>query len=324
IIGTLDEASAYSQLHPQAIYMHEGETYFVDQLDLVERVAYVHPVQLDYYTQSISDSRIRILETEAERAWRQAETGFGALAVSEKVFLFKKIRFGSRESVGFGPVDLPVQTLETDGCWISPPASALAEVARHGRVPAEGLWGIANVLGDVITLRAMCDVMDIGSTVDSRGVGVPSIFVYDRYPGGLGFSQKAFGMIEELMQAACDLITNCPCEDGCPSCVGAPVLPTVASGDPEQSGRGRIPDKEGALVLLHRMLEKEPYIPKGSGRAWGGLGWDALAARSATDEEEAPVAPREIKPLPAEIERRLRRIVGNLPDPPRGGGAPRR
>ena len=323
IIGTLDEASAFAQLHPQAIYMHEAETYFVDQLDLGERVAYVHSVQLDYYTQSISDSRIRVLEIEEERAWRQTASGFGSLAVSEKVFLFKKIRFGSRESVGFGPVDLPVQTLETDGCWISPPAAALAEVARCGRVPVEGLWGIANVLGDVITLHAMCDVMDIGCTVDSRGVGVPSIFVYDRYPGGLGFSQKTFGIIEELMQAACDLISNCPCEDGCPSCVGAPVLPTVASGDPEQSGRGRIPDKEGALVLLHQMLEKEPYIPKSSARAWAGLGWEALVARE-TDQEPAATAEREIKALPPEIERRLRRIVGNLPAQSRGRGPVRR
>lgn len=320
IIGTLDEASAFTQLHPQAIYMHEAETFCVEHLDLTERIAYVHRVNLDYYTQSVVDSRIRIQEAEKEEIWRLAETGFGSLAVSEKVFLFKKIRFGSRESVGFGPVDLPVQTLETEGFWITPPAEAIAEVVRYGRVATEGLWGVANVLGDVITIHAMCDVMDIGTTMDSRGTGAPSVFVYDKYPGGLGFSHKAYGMIEKLMQGACDLITGCPCEAGCPSCVGAPVLPHSAN-DPEVSGRGRIPDKEAALVLLHCLLEKQPYIPKGPPRTWRSRGADAPRAGHTEEESDAGDWRREIKPLPAEVERRLRRSLGLLSDrghPPAG------
>ena len=307
VIGTLDEASAYTQLYPQAIYMHDAETYMVEHLDLTEKVAYVHKVNLDYYTQSIVDSRIRIVDTEEERTWRKAETAFGPLAVSEKVYLFKKIRFGTRESVGFGPVDLPVQTLETVGFWITPPASAMGAVARCGRVATEGLCGIANVLADVITLHAMCDVMDIGTTQDSRGTGAPAIFVYDKYPGGLGFSQKAFGMIETLMQGACELITACPCEAGCPSCVGAPVMPHVGN-DPDAAMRGRIPDKEAALVLLHHMLEKEPYVPKGPARAPAGKispGGEDLA-------RDAEPASREVKPLPPEVERRLRASLRRL------------
>ncbi len=311
VIGTLDESSAFAQLHPQAIYMHEGVTYFVDHLDLNERVAYVHPVELGYYTQSISDSRIRILETESEQRWRVAETAFGTLAVSEKVYMFKKIRFETRESVGFGPIDLPIETLETEGCWLTPPAAALAEVARHGRVPGEGLWGIANVLGDVVTLHAMCDVMDIGTSVDSRGTGAPAIFLYDRYPGGLGFARKAFGLLETLMQAACDLIRSCPCEAGCPSCVGAPVLPHAAN-DPEGSGRGRIPDKEAALVILHHLLEREPYIPKGPARAWEGSGWDRVRPPAAEPEAQGESVWQSYKPLPPEIEKRLRRSLGRI------------
>jgi len=312
VIGTLDESSAYSQLHPQAIYLHEGVSYFVDHLDLSERVAYVHPVELEYYTQSISDSRIRVLGTEAEQRWRVAETGFGDLAVSEKVYMFKKIRFETRESVGFGPVDLPVETLETEGCWVTPPPAALAEVTRYGRVPAEGLWGIANVLGDVVTLHAMCDVMDIGTSVDARSTGLPSIFLYDRYPGGLGFSQRAFGMIETLMLAACELIESCPCEAGCPSCVGAPVLPHTTS-DPDGGARGRIPDKEAALVLLHHLLEKEPYVPKRPARAWGGVTWDRMRPPAGATEEPADEGEwKNAKPLAPEIEKRLRRSLGRL------------
>ncbi len=318
VIGTLDESSAFTQLHPQAIYMHEAETYMVEHLDLGERVAYVHRVKLDYYTQSIIDSRIRIMGTEQEQSWRLSEVGFGPLAVSEKVYLFKKIRFGTRESVGFGPVDLPVQTLETEGCWITPPPDAIKLVLSHGRVPAEGMWGIANVLADVITLHAMCDVMDIGTAQDSRSTGAASIFIYDKYPGGLGFAQKSFGMVETLMQGACDLITSCPCEAGCPSCVGAPIVPQ-AGDDPEISGRGRIPDKEAALVLLHHMLEKEPYIPKSEPPAHARVGKGR--AGQAGDEDEEPGAPRDIIPLPPEVTRRLRKNLGQLLGrAPRGHG----
>jgi DEAD/DEAH box helicase domain-containing protein len=311
VIGTLDEASAFAQLHAQAIYMHEGSTYFVDHLDLNERVAYVHPVKLEYYTQSISDSRIRILTTEKEETWRLAETGFGELAVSEKVYMFKKIRFETRESLGFGPIDIPVQTLETEGCWVTPPAEALAEVVRHGRVAVEGLWGIANVLRDVVTLHAMCDVMDIGTTVDSRGTGLPSVFLYDRYPGGLGFAHQAYAMVETLLAGACDLIASCPCEGGCPSCVGAPVLPQ-ATNEPDGAGRGRIPDKEAALVLLHHLLQREPYIPKGGGRTWAGTGWNPVRFRSPGEEAFPEQAWRSAKPLPPELEKRLRRNLGRM------------
>ncbi len=312
VIGTLDEAGAFAQLHPQAIYMHEAETYFVEHLDLTERVAYVHKVNLEYYTQSIADSRIRIVETEQERRWRRSETGIGSLAVSEKVYLFKKVRFGSRESVGFGPVDLPVQTLETEGFWVTPPAAAFAECTRHGRLATEGLWGIANVLRDVITIHAMCDTMDIGTTMDPRAAGSPSVFVYDKYPGGLGFSQKAFEMIAKLMQGACDLITSCACEAGCPSCVGAPVLPHTTN-DPDGGARGRIPDKEAALVLLHHMLEKEPYIPKGPPpeRAMPlARGGHTTTAEEVAAEAADVARRRDVKPLPPEVARRLRRSLG--------------
>jgi DEAD/DEAH box helicase domain-containing protein len=196
----------------------------------------------------------------------------------------------------------------------------MAAVARYGRVPSEGLWGIANVLGDVITIHAMCDVMDIGTTEDSRGTGASAVFVYDKYPGGLGFSQKAYGMIEELMQGACDLITGCPCEAGCPSCVGAPVLPQ-GGGDPEVSARGRVPDKEAALILLHHLLEKEPYIPKNPRPEWEGA--VGLAGAGEAQEEAEPPPRRTIKPLPSEIERRLRRNLGRMRDRrPQAGSTP--
>jgi len=112
----------------------------------------------------------------------------------------------------------------------------------------------------VIPLFAMCDPMDIGTAVDSANTGVPTVFIYDRHPGGVGFADKSYRMIEEVMEACLNLIENCSCEDGCPSCVGSPI-PPYAQHDPDASPRGRIPDKETALVILHDLLEREPYVP---------------------------------------------------------------
>ena len=144
--------------------------------------------------------------------------------------------------------------------WIVPPPEALAAVRRCGRVPGEGLLGLSNILREVVPLFVMCDPLDIGTTVNSRSTGGPAVYIYDKYPGGLGFSLKAYDMIEEIMEAALDLIESCSCTRGCPSCVGSPI-PPFSQLDPETGGKGMIPDKEASLVVLHLLLEKEPYQP---------------------------------------------------------------
>ncbi|MDM7916793.1 MAG: helicase-related protein, partial [Candidatus Eisenbacteria bacterium] len=168
VIGTIDEPSAFPQVHPQAIYMHDAETYFVDRLDTSEKVAYVHRADADYYTQAVSDSHIEIVRTEMEKRVNESPVAFGDLNAHTKVTMFKKIKFGSRDSIGYGNVDLPTQSLETVGTWIAPSLEALTKVTRYGRIPAEGLWGIANVLPDVVSLFAMCDPLDLGTAVDSK------------------------------------------------------------------------------------------------------------------------------------------------------------
>ena len=123
------------------------------------------------------------------------------------------------------------------------------------------MLGIANVLIEVLPFLVMSDGGDIGSVVDLANNGAPSLFVYDKYPGGIGFSHRAFEKTEEILIKAQELISTCSCRDGCPSCVGSP-LPPSPQLDPDTSGKGRIPDKEGALVILHDLLELAPYIPK--------------------------------------------------------------
>jgi DEAD/DEAH box helicase domain-containing protein len=219
--------------------------------------------------------------------------------------MFKKIKFGSRDSLGFGSLDLPPQTLLTSGMWLVPFEEAYAHVRQSGRVPREGLLGIANVIKEVIPLHAMCDTMDVGASVDSSAASGPAIFVYDRFPGGLGFAHKAYEMIDAIMAACLELIDRCPCEHGCPSCVGSPI-PPFSQLDPDITARGLIPDKEAAKAILHVLLDREPYVPsKGDRRD------EAIVAASA----EIDRALRDAKKLPIPLEKRLRERVGTLRRP---------
>jgi len=290
VIGTIDEASAFQQVHPQAIYIHEAETYFVRDLDTEKRIAFVEKTNVDYYTQSITEVQVKVDKEEKAKDWKLSRVSFGDVSVTSLTFMFRKIKFGSRDSIGYGKCDLPPQILETSGMWITPPAEVLSEVRKWGRVPSEGLLGLSNVLKEVVPLFVMCDPLDIGTTVNSRSTGGPAIYVYDKYPGGLGFAMKAYDIIEDIMDAAFELISSCPCEKGCPSCVGSPI-PPFTQLDPDTGGKGMIPDKEAALVIIHSLLGKEPYVPK------------PVEPR----EEHEPSYERPSgKPLPIELEGKLR------------------
>src|SRR5690606_32397850 len=166
VIGTIDEPSAFTQVHPQAVYLHDAETYLVDSLDLSERIVYLHKTDVDYYTQAVTDSSIDAADPELERSWAADPDGsasttsgnderkpaptvalsFGECSIHEKVTMFKKIKFGSRDSLGYGQVDLPHWTLRTTALWFVFSAPVLAKALQQGRVPADGLTGIANVL----------------------------------------------------------------------------------------------------------------------------------------------------------------------------------
>ena len=294
VIGTIDESSAFQQVHPQAIYLHEAETYFVNTLDTEKKIAFVEPTNVDYYTQSITETQVKVDREEKSKRWNAAEIAFGDVSVTSLTFMFRKIKFGSRDSIGYGKCDLPPQVLETQGLWIVPPPETFAEVRRHGRVPGEGLLGISNVLREVVPLFVMCDPLDIGTTVNSRSTDSPAVYVYDKYPGGLGFSLKAYDLVEEIMKASLDLIASCACARGCPSCVGSPI-PPFSQLDPEAGAKGMIPDKEAALVILHHLLSLDPYTPKSGPENADG-----------TPAAERPKG----KPLPVELQGKLRAELG--------------
>lgn len=318
VIGQLDEFSAFAQVHPEAIYMHKGDPYFVEHLDIAERIAYVRKGDYDYYTQAIDKTDIRIEETERDGRWRVSRVCFGPVTVTTIVYMFRKIKFYSRDSIGFGNVNVPPLTLETEALWLVPPAFALQRVRDHGRVPEEGLLGVANAALGVLPLFVLCDPADVGSVVDSSNLGTPAIFIYDRYPKGLGFAEKAHERIEEIMQAALHLVEECECEEGCPSCVGSPV-PVFGPTDNDLDTRGKIPDKEAARCLLHDLLERDPYVPKPVDPQKVERRLRALKACAPLPEppdrpeDDAP-RPRG-KPLPEAVARRLRRRIRSLKRP---------
>ena len=304
VIGSIDEIGAFTQTHTEAVYLHDAETYFVDKLELVQKVAYVRKADVDYYTQAITETNIRVDREETKRMWNKTGVQFGDVTVTTTVIMFRKIKFGSRDSIGFGNLDLPPQELQTSAMWLTPSLDTLKVVKDFGRLPVEGLIGIANVITEVIPLFSMCDVVDIGATVDSSNTGVPTLFVYDKYPGGLGFAQKVYDIVEQVVEGCWTLIHGCPCQEGCPSCVGSAV-PIYVQYGADVEIKGRIPDKEAALVILCDWLGKEPYLPKPVTRPRLGTG-------VAPAVPETPAPPREVKPLPESVELRIRQRVAGM------------
>ena len=261
VIGTMDEISAWSQLHTHAIYLHDAESYLVLNLDIDNAIAHVEKRELDYYTQAVTSSRLQIEDTEEERQWRDCHLGFGAVTVTTTIPMFKKVKYHSRDSLGFEKLELPPQVLETMAFWLLPPDACREAVRQHGLVQAEGLIGVANCLVEVAPMFVMCDVQDVGVVVDASNLGADALFLYDRTPGGMGYALRCMDAAEELLQAVHQVISTCPCADGCPSCVGAAV-PAFAQTDLDSGTRGRIPDKEAALIITHHLLGLEPYVPK--------------------------------------------------------------
>lgn len=261
VIGTMDEISAFSQLHKHAVYLHDATSYLVTDLDTENAIAYVEKRDLDYYTQAITSSRLQIEEKEEEKPWRECTAGLGEVTVTTTIPMFKKVKYHSRDSLGFEHLELPPQILETVSLWLVPPQACLEEVRQHNLVMAEGLIGVANCMVEVAPMFVMCDVQDVGVVVDASNLGQDALFLYDRYPGGMGFAQRCADSMEELVRAVHEVISNCQCEDGCPSCVGA-ALPSFALTDLDSGTRGRIPDKQASLVITHHLLGLEPYVPR--------------------------------------------------------------
>jgi DEAD/DEAH box helicase domain-containing protein len=166
----------------------------------------------------------------------------------------KKVRFHSLDSIGYKALDLPRLTLDTVTLAWTPPLAARDSVKRAGLAPGEALSGVRNLVVTLMPLFAMCDPSDIGAVLDSKNLGKQALFVFDRYPGGLGFAEQAYHRFEELLTACRALIADCPCDDGCPSCVGLPILRPPQQQDPDLGNGWPMPSKRAARALLDAAL----------------------------------------------------------------------
>src|SRR3954453_16503683 len=244
VIGETDFTSGPSTLHPKAIYIVEGQLFQVERLDFEGRKAFVRSIDSDYYTTAINCAKVTPIDTfatedgaDAAPAATRAVRSHGEVHVVSRVVGFKKIKFYTNENVGSGELDLPEQQMHTTSYWLTIPADVMSSLPFAGDDKRDGVVGLAFAMKHVAQLLLMCDGHDIGLSVDGGSLerttrtggiggvpealaGTPNIFIYDNYPGGIGFSRPLYEMHDLLLDRTRDLIAGCPCESGCPSCVG--------------------------------------------------------------------------------------------------------
>jgi DEAD/DEAH box helicase domain-containing protein len=251
VIANVDAISAVELVYPQAVYLHNGETYLVRELDLNGKIAYVERRETDYYTQAVLESSVLITgERATSDALPHAALAYGDVDVTWQTVAFKKIKFATRENIGLGPVDIPAQELKTTAFWLVPGDETRAEMKAAGLRASEGIVGLRNLAVVALPLVAMCDSRDVSGVVNSHNTGRPTMIVYDRYPGGLGYCEKGFARIADLLAICREIAASCPCEGGCPSCVGLPNLRPAIHSDPDLTRGNPMPDKLATLKLL--------------------------------------------------------------------------
>ncbi len=284
VIGETDFSSGPATLHEKAIYILEGQLFQVERFDFDGRKAYLRAVDCDYYTDAITHTKVTILDTfdsgSVDRdpgsekslvvpsgsgttdAGVVAIRSHGEVHVVSRVVGFKKIKFYTNENVGSGELDLPEQQMHTSSYWLTIPADVMSSLPFATDDRRDGVVGLAFAMKNIAQLLLMCDGHDIGLSVDggsldrstrTGGLGgvpealalEPNVFIYDNYPGGIGFSRPLYEMHELLLERTRDLIAGCPCASGCPSCVG-----------PE--GHTGPHAKQVASRILDHLLQAEP------------------------------------------------------------------
>ena len=273
VIGEVDFPSALTTVHEKAIYLHGGQQYHVEHLDFKERKAYVKQVNVDYYTDAIRYTQVRVLEiAETEKTAGRQDAGathhalsHGDVLVRSQVVGFKKIKFFTNENIGSGQLELPENEMHTTSYWITLERALLESLPYSISERQSGMFGLLYALASVATLLLMCDGRDLGTAIGERppapgverdeftpmrmeeAVGStakeffePNLYLFDAYPGGIGFSEPLFRAHDLLVRKTRELIQACPCEAGCPSCVGP-------AGDLAPKA------KEAALAILDRL-----------------------------------------------------------------------
>jgi DEAD/DEAH box helicase domain-containing protein len=254
-IGHLNLYDAPSLVHPGAIYLHYGDTFLVDELNFEKRVATVHPVEVDYYTQPWGGTDVHHIDrTLRRKPFGAGEACFGEVTAYFATELFERIQFYRLEPFAREAISppLPVLQLETMAFWLCPPDDLLRTVTAAGLDAHAGLRAIAYGLRMFMPLLMTCDTLDLSHSVGCTNAPWQTLFVYERYPLGIGFTERAYERLGTLLPALAERIRACECRNGCPCCVGKP-LRGVASWNVER-GEGSIPAKQAALMILDGLL----------------------------------------------------------------------
>ncbi len=250
LLGTLDEARAWHEGHPGAIYLHAGETYRVLDLDPEEHAITLEAAKADYFTQVYARKETEILERFEERKLGPAKLVWGRLRVTTFVEGYARRRLYTQEEISRHPLEAPPLELETVGFWFEAPRALLHALVEREHHPVGALHATEHATIGLFPLLAICDRWDLGgiSYAHHPQLDCPAVFVFDGWPGGVGLARTGFERAEELLRQTRALVADCPCEDGCPSCVHSP-----------KCGSGNHPlDKEGAVHALDLLLGDLP------------------------------------------------------------------
>jgi DEAD/DEAH box helicase domain-containing protein len=250
LLGTVDQGSSHVMLHTGAVYLHQGVSYLVDDLDLEDAVALVHAAEPDWSTHARDVTDLSVVSIREYVDAGPVGLFLGEVDVTNQVVSYQRRRIGSGEVIDTRPLDLPPRELRTVAVWFTLSPRLLA---TSGVEPADvpgALHAAEHAAIGLLPLMATCDRWDIGglSTANHQDTEAPTVFVYDGHPGGAGFAERAYGTAAAWLEATREAIAGCGCETGCPSCVQSP-----------KCGNGNNPlDKKGAIRVLDAVLAALP------------------------------------------------------------------
>lgn len=253
VLGEVNKFDAPPILHPEAIYMHLGETYRVLELDLEKNIATVKKVEVDYYTQPLGGTDVHHVDHRLrEKPFGSGTAYWGEVTAYFGSYGYEKIHFYSLDALSEHRLDLPTYALETMAFWLVPAEVQMEKVRKAGLDVHSGLRGIGYATRMLLQVFMTCDTLDFSHSIGSANSEWNAIFVYERYPHGLGFTEKAYEVLHELMPAVLKNIKSCPCEEGCPCCVGKPLRQYTTWN--VERGEASIPSKAAARMILEELL----------------------------------------------------------------------
>ncbi len=246
LLETVDSAMVFSQLHPGAVYLHQGESFLVTRLELGTRTAWVVPHGEPYYTVPRDSTNIAVLNLASRKEVHGTGVYLGEVDVSNTVVGFKRKRQFTEQVLDDESLDLPTRSFVTVALWFDIPEAAMSDIDSLDLDLAGALHAAEHAAIGMLPLFAMCDRADIGgvSTARHQDTGKPQVFIYDGHPGGIGIAEHGYEAISDLWEATLKTIRECGCSEGCPSCIQSP-----------KCGNNNDPlDKKAAALLLQRLL----------------------------------------------------------------------